>query len=310
MRLGAHIGISDGFDAAVHTAKKIGCETLQIFSKSPQMWKGAPISEESVQGFRAALAETGIRPTAIHHGYLLNLATPKRWMLKQSRKAFLEELERAEKLGADQLIFHPGAHLGSGTDGALKTLVESLNGALDETAGFKVRALLENGAGAGSVLCATIDELERVFDQVVDPRRLGVTLDTCHLFACGVDFRTEEGYGSLVDRIRSELGVKRIEAFHLNDAKAALGSKLDRHENIGKGEIGLEGFRFFVNDPLWKETPGYLETPLGEDDYESYTEDLRTLRGLVATPEDMGGPRAERGGTRIRKRKASRPSEA
>jgi deoxyribonuclease IV len=280
MRLGAHLGISGGLAEAVVEARKIGCESLQIFSKSPQMWSGPAIAPLSAEAFRAAVKAEGIRPTAIHHGYLANLASPKPFMLKRSREAFLDEMHRAELLGVDALIFHPGAHLGSGVDKGLATIAESLRWALEKLPEGSVRLLLENAAGQGTTLGSKFEELASVLAQVDRPDRLGVTLDTCHLFAAGFDFRSERGYGELVDQVERTLGRERVRAFHLNDAKAELGSHLDRHENIGKGEVGEAGFRHLVNDPRWAETPGYLETPLDEHGYDRYAADLRTLRSL------------------------------
>ena len=284
MYLGAHIGIAEGLAKAVRTARSVGCEAIQIFAKSPQMWAGPPISREAADEFRAAVRTEGIRATAIHHGYLANLGTPKRPMLERSRAAFLDEIERAELLGVDALIFHPGAHLGSGVEAGLRTIAESLQGAIEKVPDGKVRLLLENAAGQGSALCATFEELAHVIDRADAGDRVGVAIDTCHLFATGIDFRSEGTYGELMDRIDRTIGRATVRAFHFNDAKAGLGSRLDRHENIGKGEIGLDGFRRFVNDARWAPTPAYLETPLDDRGYVRYAEDLRTLRGLIAHP--------------------------
>jgi deoxyribonuclease IV len=291
MWLGAHIGIADGLSEAPKTAHRIGCEAIQIFSKSPQMWKGTPIPDDAAAGFRAAVVENGLKTTAIHHGYLINLASPKKAMLARSRVAFVDELERAEKLGVAALIFHPGAHLGSGTAAGIQALIESLDWAVGKTPGFKVRALLENAAGQGTAMCATFPELSAVLNGVSDRRRFGVTLDTCHLFAAGFDFRTPELYAALMERIDRELGLSEVRAFHLNDAKADLGSHLDRHENIGQGQITVEGFRPFVNDPRWSDRPGFLETPLDEDGYGRYEVDLTKLRSLLGVaPAPVAGP--------------------
>jgi deoxyribonuclease IV len=284
MILGAHIGIANGLGNAAHTGRSIGCEAIQIFSKSPQMWAGPPIPVTAAEEFRAAVRAERLRATAIHHGYLINLASPKRPMLTRSRRAFLDEIRRAELLGVDGLIFHPGAHLGSGAEAGLKRIAESLRQALEAVPDGKVPLLLENAAGQGTALCATFEELATVLAEVGGNPRVGVTLDTCHLFAAGVDFRTDEGYGTLVDRIDRVLGRGTVRAFHLNDAKADLGSHLDRHENIGKGQIGFEGFRRLVNDPRWSEIPGYLETPIDDRGYDRYVEDLRSLRGLLESP--------------------------
>jgi deoxyribonuclease-4 len=298
MWLGAHLGIADGLAHAVEELVAIEGEALQIFSKSPQMWAGPPIAPEAAESFRAAVREKNVRATAVHHGYLVNLGSPKKFPLVQSRKAFRDEIERAELLGVDGLIFHPGAHLKSGVDAGLKTIAESLSLAIAEHPDGKVRLLLENAAGQGTTLGSTFEELETVLARVNAPQRLGVTIDTCHLFASGVDFRTEEQYGRFLDRVRGTIGLATVRAFHLNDAKAELGSHLDRHENIGKGQIGLDGFRHFVTDPTWANVPGYLETPLDDDSYARYAEDLTTLRSLVpalGSPEKKVLPTAKRG---------------
>ncbi len=282
MILGAHMGIARGLPEAVRALRSIGGDALQIFSKSPKMWDGPPIAAEAAASFRAAVRDEQVRATAIHHGYLANLGSPKPESLRRSRRAFLDEISRAELLGVDGLIFHPGAHVGSGVEAGLKTIVESLREALAASPGGTVRLLLENAAGQGTTLGSSFEELATVLSRVDAPGRLGITLDTCHLFAAGWDFRTAEGYGSLIDRVRDTVGVSTIRAFHLNDAKADLGSHLDRHENIGKGEIGLDGFRRLVTDPRWESTPGYLETPLDDDGYGRYAQDLSTLRSLSA----------------------------
>jgi deoxyribonuclease IV len=287
MFLGAHIGIAEGLPEAVQEGRRIGCDAIQIFSKSPQMWAGPPIAPAAAEGFRAAVVSEGLRATAVHHGYLMNLASPKRPMLERSRRAFLDEIHRAELLGVDALVFHPGAHLGSGAEAGLRTIAESLTKALAAVPEGKVRLLLENAAGQGTALCASFEELSTVLSAVNAPARLGVTLDTCHLFAAGYDFRTAEEYGALTDRLERVLGRPAVRAFHLNDAKSDLASHLDRHENIGKGQIGAEGFRALVNDPRWATIPGYLETPLDGHGYDRYAEDLRTLRSLL-----LPGPRA------------------
>ncbi|MGI0140719.1 MAG: deoxyribonuclease IV [Thermoplasmata archaeon] len=282
MHLGAHLGIADGLDHAVTEAKRIGGDCLQIFAKSPQMWKGPPISDAAAAGFRTEVERVGLHATAVHHGYLLNLAHPLAERRTQSVTAFIDELGRAEKLGADALIFHPGAHLGSGSEEGVARIAESLNLAFDRTAGYRVRALLENSAGQGTTIGSRFEEIASVLAQVHDSRRVGVTLDTCHLFAAGFDFRGADGYAAMVDELSKTIGTERVHAFHLNDAKADVGSHLDRHENIGKGHIGLDGFRHLVNDPRWTHVPGYLETPLDDNDYARYVEDLATLRSLGA----------------------------
>lgn len=292
MYLGAHLGIAAGLGEAVREARRIGGESLQIFSKSPQMWSGPALSAAAAEEFRSAVRAEGLKATAVHHGYLANLGSPKPEMLERSRRAFLDEIERAERLGVDGLIFHPGAHLGSGTAAGIATIAESLRGAIAEVPQGRVRLLLENAAGQGTTLCATFEELATVLDALGTPDRVGVALDTCHLFAAGFDFRTEEGYGALLDRIEGTIGIRSVRAFHLNDAKAPLGSHLDRHENIGRGEIGRDGFRHLVNDRRWASVPGFLETPLDDRGYARYAEDLLTLRALIAPAAKASPPRS------------------
>jgi deoxyribonuclease IV len=298
--LGAHIGIAGGLANAPAVARSIGADAMQIFSKSPQMWAGPALDPASCEGFRAAVAAEGIRATAVHHGYLTNLASPKASGLALSRRAFLDELRRAEMIGVDALIVHPGAHLGSGVAEAVARVAESLNEGFAQTPGFKVRVLLENMAGQGSTLGAQFTELAQIREGVSERHRVGVAVDTCHLFAAGHDFRTAEGYARVMDQVDHDLGLEHVAAFHLNDAKGPLGSHRDRHENIGKGEIGIEGFRHFVNDPRWRERPGFLETPLTDDDYAAYRADLATLRSLEA-------PRPAARGGRARPARRARP---
>ncbi|NNN16882.1 MAG: deoxyribonuclease IV [Thermoplasmata archaeon] len=300
MYLGAHIGIAGGLARAPVEGRQIGCEAIQIFSKSPQMWAGPPIAPEGAVQFRQAVVREGLRATAVHHGYLLNLASPKPAMLRQSQKAFLDEIQRAELLGVDGLIFHPGAHTGSGVEAGIASITANLNDTFLATPGVHVRALLENSAGQGTTLCSNFEELQAIVTGLETPARAGVALDTCHLFAAGFDFRTAEGYGALVDRIRDTIGIERVHAFHLNDAKSGLGSHLDRHENIGHGEIGLEGFRHLVNDRRWRSVPGYLETPLDENGYARYATDLRALTTL--RPRTSGGSSVTRPTGRARTR--------
>ncbi len=310
MYLGAHLGIAGGLDVAAREAHRIGAESLQIFAKSPQMWKGPPIAPEAAERFRAAVRSEGLRATAVHHGYLLNLANPDEARQRQSIAAFEDELRRAELLGVDALIFHPGAHLGSGAEAAARRIAESINTAFAHVPHGTVRALLENSAGQGTTFGSRFEELAGVIDRVDDRDRVGVTLDTCHLFAAGFDFRTPEGYGAMFDAFDAMVGIPRLFAFHLNDAKADLGSHLDRHENIGAGRIGREGFRSLVNDPRWARLPGFLETPLDSDDYARYSADLATLRSLLASAASGRGRNAPAPSSADGRRPAKRPGPA
>ncbi|MCI4334214.1 MAG: deoxyribonuclease IV [Thermoplasmata archaeon] len=282
MRLGAHIGTSDGLDKVPSIARSIGGEAAQIFSKSPHSWRGPPIPLELAASFREAVQREKLGATAIHHCYLTNLASPKPVNYAISKRTFLDELGRAELLGVDAVIFHPGAHTGSGVEAGIDRIAEALRWAVDQTPQGTVRILLENAAGQGSTIGSQFEELAQVIEKVNAPGRLGIAVDLCHLFASGVDFRTEETYGAAKDLLRGSVGLKAVGAFHLNDSKGELGSHLDRHQNVGKGQIGLEGFRPWLNDRSWAKVPGYLETPLTDDGYAAYIEDLRALKGLLA----------------------------
>jgi deoxyribonuclease IV len=279
--LGAHIGVADGLAEAAKTGRAIGCDAIQIFSKSPHSWKAPPIVPERAEEFRVEVVGQKLKAVGVHHNYLTNLGSPKDPMYHTSRTAFVDDLGRAELLGATHLIFHPGAHLGSGVAVGLRRITDALNWALGETQTAATRILLENAAGQGTTLGSNFDELAVVLDGVTDKERVGVAIDTCHLFASGRDFRTPEGYAAVKEDLRRSIGLKKVQAFHLNDSKAECGQHLDRHENIGRGFIGLEGFRHWLNDPSWAKVPGYLETPMDGEEYQAYVADLRTLRSLL-----------------------------
>ncbi|EQD38754.1 AP endonuclease, family 2, partial [mine drainage metagenome] len=243
---------------------------------------------------------TGIRRVLVHHGYLANLAHPRPDALRQSRTALEDELARAELLGADGLVLHPGAHLGSGPEAGIATIVASLNAAFEKVPGT-VRVLLENAAGQGTTLGRNWDELARMLSGVRDGRRIGICLDTCHLLASGLDFRSRESYGERIDEIAGTIGLESVRAFHLNDALAPLGSHRDRHANVGAGEIGAEGFRGWIQDRRWATTPGVLETPLDDQGYALYAADLARLRSLLTGAAPARRP-ARRGSSSSNKR--------
>jgi len=279
MYLGAHMSIAESVALAPERGEAVGCEAIQIFSRSPRMLRNTkPLAAEETAAFKENLAAHHIARVMIHANYLINLASPKASMLKLSRAAFVEELDRAQLLGVRDVIFHPGAHMGKGEAFGLRRIAESLDWSFDHASAPDVFAVLENTAGAGSVLGSTFEQIADVAEASSHWERLGVCVDTCHTFAAGYDFRTLEGYAELMRTLDSSVGLFRIRAFHLNDSKGDLGSHQDRHENIGKGRIGLEGFRPLVNDARFRELPGCLEFP-GED--AGYRRNLKTLRSLI-----------------------------
>lgn len=291
MYLGAHVSIAGSIALAPERGAAVGCEAIQIFSRSPRMLsKTKPLTVEETAAFKGNLVAHRIARAVIHANYLINLGSPKKPMLKVSRTAFVEELDRAQQLGVRDVIFHPGAHLGKGEAYALKTIAESLDWCLIHAQAPDVYAVLENTAGAGSVVGYAFDQIADILQRSSYPERLGVCVDTCHTFAAGYDFRTREGYDALVHTIDETVGLSKVRAFHLNDSKGDLNSHADRHENIGKGKIGTDGFRFLVNDERFQELPGCLEFP-GDD--AGYRRNLRTLRSLI---EGYAPPKKDRRG--------------
>lgn len=288
MLLGAHMSIAEGIALAPQHGEAVGCEAIQIFSRSPRMLRNTkPLKVEETAAFQDNLVARHIARAVIHANYLINLASPKKPMLKVSRAAFVEELERAQQLGVRDVIFHPGAHMGQGEAAGLRTIAESLDWCLARANAPDVFAVLENTAGAGTVLGYAFHQIGDVIEATSHADRLGLCVDTCHTFAAGYDFRTREGYDALLGTIDSEIGLGRLRAFHLNDSKGDLDSHQDRHENVGKGKIGPEGFRPLVNDPRFRELPGCLEYP-GDD--AGYRRNLRMLRSLIEgyTPPKRG----------------------
>jgi len=240
-------------------------------------WRASPLSEREIAGFREGLKECGIQATVSHDSYLINLGSPEPVTLQKSLDAFADEIERCEQLGIPFLVFHPGSHVGSGEAAGLQRIADSLNAVLGQKPGYKTQVLLENTAGQGSNLGYRFEHLAEILAKTEDSSRLGVCLDTCHLFAAGYDLRTCSAYEATFREFDAIMGLNRVKAFHLNDSKKGLGSRVDRHANIGKGELGLDPFRFLLNDPRFAGLPMLLETPGGD---EAYCNDLQTLRSL------------------------------
>ena len=280
MRLGAHESIAGGLYKAFERAQSAGCEAVQIFVKPNRRWAVKPLTEDDVARFKAKGEETGIRPVVGHASYLLNLATPDEALWVKSRDMLVVELERCEALGVPYLVLHPGSHVGAGEEAGLARVARALGEVHAATPGLCARVLLENTAGQGSGLGYRFEHLAWLMEHAPEGERLGVCLDTCHAFAAGYELRTPEGYAATMEEFDSIVGLERLEAFHLNDSKGDLGSRKDRHEHIGQGHIGLEGFRCLLNDPRLAGLPGLLETPKGKE-LDEDKENLAVLRGLV-----------------------------
>jgi len=280
MLLGAHESIAKGFGNALFKGKEDGCECVQVFTKSASQWSGRVLNDDDRKPLDVARKETGISRMASHDSYLINLASPNPDAWRKSRDAFLEEARRAEYLGIQALVFHPGSHAESGEDKGIHRIGEALNHVIEQTKGAKVHLLLETTAGQGSYIGHRFEHMAEIIDLAEGNQRMGVCFDTCHSFSAGYDVRTAKGWDRVLDDFDSTVGLDRLRAFHLNDTMNDFGSRKDRHEQIGKGKLGIECFRYLVNDKRFEKIPGYLETPPLPNGSDSFAANLRVLKGL------------------------------
>ncbi|PKN30983.1 MAG: deoxyribonuclease IV [Deltaproteobacteria bacterium HGW-Deltaproteobacteria-21] len=278
--LGAHMSISGGLDLAFSRILEIGGEALQIYTRNQRQWRCPALTEEAALRFRERREESGSMPVAAHDAYLINLASADTVTLRQSVSAFADELRRASRLSIPFLIAHPGSHLGTGTSAGIKRFVNHLDRAITLAEIQDVTVLLEITAGQGTNLGSSFEEIGSMITLSHFGRLLGVCFDTCHAFAAGYDIRTPETYSATLESFDLAIGLDRIRFFHLNDSKLPLGSRVDRHEHIGKGKIGLECFRLLLNDSRFQSHPMVLETPKGKD-LRSDRENLKVLRSLL-----------------------------
>jgi deoxyribonuclease IV len=278
--LGAHMSIAGGVSQALGRGKLAGCECVQIFTKSSRQWAAKPYPKEEVEAFRRAQSESGIRIVVAHDAYLVNLGAPDEKLRVKSIEGFIDELERCELLNVPFLIAHPGAHVGSGEEVGIKTIARSIDEAHQACPGYEVKVALEITAGQGSNLGYKFEQMGQIFDAVKENERLRLCFDTEHAFATGYDLRTEEGYQQTFAELDRYIGLKRLVAFHINDSMKPLNSRVDRHEHIGKGHLGLDPFRRIVNDPRFAGIPMCLETEPGPE-MKDIIEDLRQLFELL-----------------------------
>jgi deoxyribonuclease-4 len=278
--LGAHQSIAGGVEKALERGLEVGCDAIQIFVKSPNRWASKPLADANIAAFKEAVPETGIWPVFAHALYLINLATPDDELWHKSLDALTDDLERCEQLGLPGLVIHPGSHRGSGEEAGLKRIAAALDEVHTRLPGYGVQIWLETTAGQGDHLGYSFGQLRAMVDGVTDGGRLGICLDTAHAFAAGYELRTREGYEATWAEFDEMLGLDRLRAVHLNDSKKELGSRVDRHEHIGQGLLGLEPFRFLLNDPRFLGLPMTLETDKGPDLSED-RENLAVLRGLI-----------------------------
>jgi deoxyribonuclease-4 len=279
---GAHMSIAGGYYKALAAARALNCDVVQLFTKNNNQWRGKPLSAEDVRLFRDLLRDTKLQHLTAHDSYLINLASPDAELYKRSVEAFREEIERAEALGLQYLVTHPG----TATDGkeapGLRRIARALDQVHRSCKGFKVRVLLEVTAGQGRTLGHRFEHLGRILELVKAPERLGVCLDTCHVHAAGYPLAPAAEYAATMDQFDQTVGLARIEVFHVNDSVKPLGSRVDRHAAIGRGSLGLEAFRLLVNDPRFVQHPMILETPKEDDDGNPMDPvNLKVLRDLV-----------------------------
>jgi deoxyribonuclease IV len=286
--LGAHVSVAGSLAMAPARGRELGCGAIQIFLKNQRRWAAPPLDRRTAREFRAARERSGIRHVFAHGSYLVNLATPEPAAWRQAVDTFTDELQRAEALGLACLVVHPGSHMGSGREVGLDAIARAVDEALARTPRARARVALENTAGSGNALGGTFEDLASIIGRVQRSERVGVCLDTCHLFVAGYDIRTPAGYAATIERCARTVGLERILAFHLNDASAPLGSSLDRHEHIGRGRLGLRPFRLLLNDARFTRVPKVLETPKEPEPFADL-KNLATLRRL-RRPVTMGGP--------------------
>jgi deoxyribonuclease-4 len=277
--LGAHVSTAGGVANAPTNAAALGCEAFQLFVKNPNRWGAAALTETDIARFRAAHHKHGGRSAVAHASYLINLAATHPETLAKSQAALADELKRCDALGVRGLVLHPGAHGGAGTQKGLDAVARSLDAVLAQTPGGAA-VWLENTAGQGTALGCTPQELGAIFARCDHSARLGVCLDTCHAFAAGYPVHEAEGLAAWLEEVDVQVGLERLGCFHLNDARSALGSRRDRHANLGEGQMGTEVFANLIEDARFKTTPMLLETPRGKDGL-GHIRDLMQLRALA-----------------------------
>jgi deoxyribonuclease-4 len=274
MIFGAHCSTSGGFYTALQRAKSIGAECCQIFVKNNMQWFGKAPLPEAVARFNQELKSSGVSAVFGHANYLINLGAQPSANRENSLRSLSQEIEFAEALGLPFLVMHPGAHLGAGEAAAIQQIIAGLDEVFSATKRARVRIALENTAGQGSCLGHKLEHLAAIFDGVRRTARLGVCLDTAHFYAAGYDIRTRAGWDAAIKEVAKLIGLRQVLAFHLNDSKTGLGSRVDRHAHIGQGHIGEEGFRHIVTDERFRMRPACLETPKGKD----LKEDIHNLK--------------------------------
>jgi deoxyribonuclease-4 len=276
------MSIAGGVARALWRGKEHGCDVIQLFTKNANQWQAKPLTLDDRAAFQEAQQETGVKPVAAHDSYLINVASPDEALYEQSKDAIWAEMQRAELLHIPYLVMHPGSHRGDGEKEGLYRIARAINRLNQHEGEMKVMILLETTAGQGATLGNRFDHLARIIEQIEKDERVGVCLDTCHVFAAGYEMSTPEGYDVTIGEFHRIIGLDRLKIIHLNDSKAALGTRVDRHEHIGQGHLGLDAFRLLLQDTRLAHLPFILETPKGRaasnEDWDCIN--LRVLRGL------------------------------
>ena len=276
--IGAHVSASGGVELAPANAHEIGATAFALFTKNQRQWEARPLTKQSIDAFRNNCEKFGYKPYQVlpHDSYLINLGHPEPEALQKSRNAFFDEMQRCEQLGLDRLNFHPGSHLNQiSEEQCLTTIANSINLALDNTSG--VIAVIENTAGQGSNLGFSFYQLKKIIDQVNDKSRVGVCIDTCHAYSAGYDIKTKAGFEKVFAEFEDVVGFQYLKGMHLNDTKKELGSRVDRHDSLGKGLLGVELFDCIMNDPRFDGIPLILETP----DETLWADEIQTLKNMI-----------------------------
>jgi deoxyribonuclease-4 len=262
---GAHLSIAGGMHRAIEAARTLGFDSVQVFVKNQRQWRAAPLAAPDVERWHALRTAPGFGPVVAHASYLINLGSADPILHERSRDSLAEELRRCDTLGIGDLILHPGAAGAQPADRAMLRVAQALNGIFDRNPALGTRILLETTAGQGSALGRSFEQLAQIIGRVQEPRRVGVCIDTCHVFAAGYDIRDATAYRAMVALADRTVGLARIRCWHLNDSRGDLASRLDRHEHIGRGRIGNAGFRNVLRDARFRGVPMILETPKGVD---------------------------------------------
>ncbi|SNB46765.1 deoxyribonuclease IV [Geobacter sp. DSM 9736] len=278
--LGAHMSIAGGIYNAPERGTAVGCGVIQIFTQNTSRWQGKAVSDADAALFREKWRQSGLLDVASHDIYLINLASPPGELRDKSLSAFMEEMRRCARLGIGKIIMHPGAHQGDGEAAGIRRICEAFDLLIESVPEYAGAILLETTAGQGSSIGHTFEQLQSIISGSAYPDRFGVCVDTCHIFAAGYDIGTEDGYHRTFEEFDRIIGLSRLQAFHLNDTKKGLSSRVDRHEHIGKGALGLTPFRLLMNDQRFATVPKFLETPKGDND-EMDVINLKTLRDLI-----------------------------